>query len=130
MTDTIKLTIDWREADGEVPEGRQEAFTQRLLKELRASDAVTRTDRVADPDVPAGGMGAQWLWSVLTAEIPGPALRAASEEALNQLAGKPIEFTIEINGQSRKIIAKDVRPNDFDRVVNKLVEAAKELKDE
>lgn len=128
MVETIRLTIDWREADGEVSERQQEAFTQRVLKDLRASDAVETVERVADPAVPEGGMGAQWLWSLLTAEIPGPALRAASEEALHQLAGKPIEFTVEVEGASRKISVKDVRPDDFDRVVDKLVEAAKALK--
>ena len=75
-------------------------------------------------------MGAHWLWNVLTAEIPGPALRAAGEEALNQLAGKPIEFTVEVEGkegESRKVTAKNVRPDNVGNVLDQLVEAAKEL---
>lgn len=128
MADTIKLTIDWREADSEMPEAQQEIFTQRVWQDLRASSAVDKIERVPDPDVPDGGMGANWLWNVLTAEIPGPALRAAAEEALYQLGGRPIEFTLEIDGKSQKVGAKNVRPDDFDQVLDKLVAAAKELK--
>ncbi|MGD1862928.1 MAG: hypothetical protein ACFB0D_00085 [Phormidesmis sp.] len=130
MTDTIKLTIDWRDADSEVPEAHQEAFTQRMFQELRTSSSMEKVERLPDPDVPEGGMGAHWLWNVLTAEIPGPALRAAGEEALNQLAGKPIEFTVEVEGkegESRKVTAKNVRPDNVGNVLDQLVEAAKEL---
>lgn len=128
MADTVKLTIDWRDADSEMPEAQQEAFTQRVWQDLRSSSAVETVDRVPDPDVPEGGMGAHWLWNVLTAEIPGPALRAAGEEALYQLGGRPIEFTLEVDGKSQKVGAKNVRPDDFDRVLDQLVKAAKELK--
>ena len=130
MTDTIKLTIDWRDADSEVPEAHQEAFTQRMFQELRTSSSMEKVERLPDPDVPEGGMGAHWLWNVLTAEIPGPALRAAGEEAVNQLAGKPIEFTVEVEGkegESRKVTAKNVRPDNVGNVLDQLVEAAKEL---
>lgn len=130
MTDAIKLTIDWRDAECEMPEAQQEAFTQRVWQDLRGSSAVETVDRVPDSDVPDGGMGANWLWNVLTAEIPGPALRAAAEEALYQLGGRPIEFTLEVDGRSQKVGAKNVRPDDFDQVLDKLVEAAKELKKE
>jgi hypothetical protein len=126
MTDFIKLTIDWRDAHSEVPEQQQEAFTQQLLRELRKSSAIASADRVVDPNMPPGSMGEHWLWSILTAEIPGSGLRLACEEALNQLAGKPVEFTVEVNGQ--KIAAKHVRPDDFDGVVDKLVEAATKMK--
>lgn len=128
MTDTIRLTIDWRDAESAMPEAQQEAFTQRVWQDLRGSNAVETVERVPDPDVPDGGMGANWLWNVLTAEIPGPALRAAAEEALYQLGGRPIEFTLEVDGKSQKVGAKNVRPDDFDQVLDKLVEAAKELK--
>ena len=130
MADTIKLTIDWRDAESEMPEAQQEAFTQRVWQDLRSSSSVEAVDRLPDPDVPDGGMGAHWLWNVLTAEIPGPALRAACEEALNQLAGKPIEFTVEVKGkegESRKVIAKNVRPDNTGNVLDQLVKAAKEL---
>ncbi|MEN8446831.1 MAG: hypothetical protein ABG776_17680, partial [Cyanobacteria bacterium J06555_13] len=116
MVNTIKLTIDWRDASSEMPEAHQEAFTQRVWQDLRASSAVEKVERLPDPDVPEGGMGAHWLWNVLTAEIPGPALRAAGEEALNQLAGRPIKFTLEVDDKSQKIVVDDVRLDDFDRV--------------
>jgi len=130
MTEKIKLTIDWRDADSEMPEAHQETFTQRMFQELRTSSSVEKVERLPDPDVPEGGMGAHWLWNVLTAEIPGPALRAAGEEALNQLAGKPIEFTVEVEGkegESRKVTAKNVRPDNVGNVLDQLVEAAKDL---
>lgn len=132
MADIFKLTIDWRDADSEMPESQQEAFTQRVWQDLRASSAVEQVNRVVDPAVPDGAMGGHWLWNVLTAEIPGPALRAAGEEALNQLAGKPIEFTVEVEGkegESRKVSAKNVRPDNVSDVLDQLVEAAKALKD-
>ncbi|MFG6100609.1 hypothetical protein SPB21_35550 [Leptothoe sp. ISB3NOV94-8A] len=69
MTDTILLVIDWRDADSDMPEEQQEVLTQTLFQELRALDEVEDVKRIADPDVPDGGMGAKWLWSVLTAEI-------------------------------------------------------------
>ncbi|MEM9152172.1 MAG: hypothetical protein AAGB19_17190 [Cyanobacteria bacterium P01_F01_bin.3] len=130
MTDIIKLTIDWRDAESEMPEAQQEAFTQRVWQDLRSSSAVETVERVPDPDVPEGGMGRHWLWNILTAEIPGPALRAAGEEALYQLGARPIEFTLEVDGKSQKVGAKNVRPDDFDQVLDKLVEAAKKLKEE
>lgn len=130
MANNIKLTIDWRDADSDLPESHQEALTQRIYRELRTSSSVETVERVPDPDVPDGGMGAHWLWNVLTAEIPGPALRAAGEEALNQLAGKPIEFTVEVEGkegESRKVTAKNVRPDNVSNVLDDLVKAAKNL---
>lgn len=132
MADMIKLTIDWREENNEMPEAHQEAFTQRVWQDLQASSAVEKVERVPDPDVPDGGMGAHWLWNVLTAEIPGPALRAAAEEALNQLAGKPIEFTVEVegkDGESRRVSAKNVRPDNTENLLDQLVQAAKALEE-
>ncbi|MEL7226066.1 MAG: hypothetical protein AAGL17_14775 [Cyanobacteria bacterium J06576_12] len=128
MANTIKLTIDWRDADSDMPESLQESFTQRVWQDLRASSSVEKVERLPDPDVPEGGMGAQWLLNVLTAEIPGPALKAACEEALNHLAGKPIDITIDVGGESRKIETKNVRPDDVQRVLDQVVAAAKELK--
>ena len=69
MADTILLTIDWRDADSDMPEEQQETLTQTVFQELRALDEVEDIKRVADPNVPDGGMGANWLWSILTAEI-------------------------------------------------------------
>ena len=128
MTDTVWLTIDWRKADSDMPEAQQEAFTQTLFRELRTLDEIKTVDRIRDPNVPAGGMGVNWLWSILTAEIPGNGLAQASREVFVRLSGQPIELTVEVNGQTQKIDAKNVRPDDFDQVVDKLVEAAKKMK--
>ena len=66
MAHSIWLTIDWRDSESEVPEAQQEAFTQFVFQSLRSLSEVQAVDRVPDPDVPAGGMGAQWLSQILT----------------------------------------------------------------
>ena len=126
--DTVWLTIDWRKAESDLPEAQQEALTQTLFRELQTLDEIEAVSRIPDPDVPAGGMGASWLWSILTAEIPGNGLAQASREVFVRLSGQPIELTVEVNGQTQRIDAKNVRPGDFDEVVDKLVEAAKKMK--
>lgn len=128
MTDTVWLTIDWRKAVRDMPEAQQEALTQTLFRELRTLDEIETVGRVPDPNVPAGGMGGHWLWSILTAEIPGNGLAQASREVFVRLSGQPMELTVEVNGQTQKIDAKNVRPDNFDEVVDKLVEAAKKMK--
>ncbi len=128
MTDTVWLTIDWREANGDMPEAQKEVFTQTLFQELRTLEGIETVGRIPDPDVPTGGMGANWLWSILTAEIPGDGLKQACQEVFVRLAGQPLELTVEVNGQAQKIDAKNVRPKDFDDVVDKLVEAAQKMK--
>lgn len=128
MVETVCLTIDWREADSELPESQQEAFTQTLYRELRSLDSVETVARVPDPAVPAGAMGGQWLWNILTAEIPGDGLRRACQEVFSRLSARQMALTIEVDGQSQKIDAKNVRPDDFDEVIDKLVEAAQKMK--
>ncbi|MGB3292207.1 MAG: hypothetical protein WBB01_04325 [Phormidesmis sp.] len=127
MSDSIYLTIDWRDADKDVPEAQQEAFTQSVYRSLRSLSEVKSVDRLLDPNAPDGGMGAQWLWNILTAEIPGDGIRVACREALDQLEGKPIKFKLKVNEQTKSIEVEDVSPADFDRVVDKLVAAAKEM---
>lgn len=128
MTDTVCLTIDWREADRDIPDTQQEVITQALFRDLRLLDMVETVGRIPDPNVPVGGMGAHWLWSILTAEIPGGALGVACQEAFSRLPGKPMALTIEVNGQSQKIDAQNVLPGDFDDVIDKLVAAAQKMK--
>lgn len=125
--DTVRLTVDWRTAESDVPEAMQEIFTQSLFQDLRRLDAIATVDRVPDSDVPEGGMGAKWLWSVLTAEIPGDGIKLALQEVFARLPGKPIDFVLEVDG--RKMEVKGVRPDDIDDVSEKLVAAAKKLKD-
>lgn len=127
MANTISLTIDWREEDSDMPEEQQETLTQTLFQELRASDEVEDVKRVADPDVPDGGMGAKWLWNVLTTDITVEVLKQVCEDVYARLPGKPIEFTVEVDG--KKFEAKNIRPDNFDETVDKLVEAVQKLKD-
>ncbi|MEM9266280.1 MAG: hypothetical protein AAGA46_12215 [Cyanobacteria bacterium P01_F01_bin.13] len=127
MTDTISLTIDWRDADSDMPEEQQETLTQTVFQELRVLDEVEDIKRVADPDMPDGGMGANWLWSVLTAEITIDGIKQVCQDAYERLPGKPVEFTIEVEG--KKIEAKNIRPDNLDETVDKLVEAVQKLKD-
>jgi hypothetical protein len=128
MTDTVWLTIDWRKANGEMPDAQKEVFTQNLFQELRTLKSIETVGRIRDPNVPMGSMGANWLWSILTAEIPGNGLKQACQEVFSRLAGQPIELTVEVNGQAQKIDAKNVRPDHLDEVVDKLVEAAQKMK--
>ncbi|NEQ33461.1 MAG: hypothetical protein F6K04_21105 [Leptolyngbya sp. SIO4C5] len=127
MSKTVWLTIDWREADDAMSKAQQEAFTEMLFRELNGFDEVERVERVADPEVPTGGMGAQWLWSVLTAEVTVENIGKLAKEVQERLPGKPIEFSIEANADGKKVFAKNVRPDDLDATLDKLVAAAKEL---
>jgi len=128
MMNTVSLTIDWRSANSTLPESQQEAQTQSIFRELRAISSVQTVDRVADTAMPDGAMGAQWLWSILTAEISGGALRTACTEVFDRLRHQPMEITVEVDGQSQKIDAKNVHPDEFDAVIDKLVAAAQTLK--
>ena len=129
MTDTITLTIDWREAQSELPEEQQEAVTQSLYQELRSLDEVQDVQRVSDPDMPEGGMGAQWLWNVLTADITVEGLKQVCQDVYARLPGKPIEFTLEVDGEKVSLGGKNIRPDNFDETLDKLVAAAQKLKD-
>jgi hypothetical protein len=122
------LTLDWRNAASDLSESQQEALTQSLFRDFQTLDAVEQVQRIADPEVPAGGMGAQWLWSILTAEITVEGIKQVAAEAHARLPGKPMDFTVKMGDQ--EITVKNVRPGDadFDAVLTKLVAAAKELK--
>ena len=128
MAETVCLTIDWRGANDGMPDSQKEILTQQLFRELKTSDVVQNVLRVADSSPPVGAMGADWLWSILTAEIPGNGLRKACQEVFTRLAGVPMDLTIEVDGQVQKIDAKNVRPGDFDEVIDKLVAAAQQMK--
>lgn len=54
MADTIRLIIDWREADADMPEAQQETVTELLFREMNGFDEVERVERVADPAAPKG----------------------------------------------------------------------------
>lgn len=125
MTDTIWLTIDWRDADADMPEAQQEVFTESLFREMNGFDEVERVERVADPDVPDGGMGAAWLWSILTAEVTVENAKRLGQEVYSRLPGKPVNITIKAG--DREVTAENVRPDDLDATLDKLVAAAKDL---
>lgn len=128
MTNTVCLTIDWRTANQGMPSSQQEIFTQQMFRELKTLDVVQSVSRVADSNPPEGAMGADWLWNILTAEIPGNGLRKACQEVFSRLAGAPMDLTIEVDGQVQKIDAKNVCPDDFDEVIDKLVAAAQKMR--
>jgi hypothetical protein len=127
MTQTLWLTLDWRNAASDLSESQQEALTQSLFRDFQTLDAVEQVQRIADPEVPAGGMGAQWLWSILTAEITIEGIKQVAAEAHARLPRKPMTFTVKVGDQ--EIRAENVRPGDadFDAVLTKLMAAAKEL---
>lgn len=123
--DTVELIINWREAEGTVPDAQQEALTETLFRDLRGFDGVEQVSRVADPAAPTGGMGAAWLWSVLTFEITVDSLRELGQEVQARLPGKPIEFTVKAG--DREVTVKNLRPADLDATLDKLVAAAQKL---
>ncbi len=122
---TFWLTISWRDADTEVPETQQEQFTEVLFREMNGFDEVERIERVADPDVPDGGMGAAWLWGILTAEVSIANLKRLGKEVQERLPGKPISFTVKAG--DREVTISNLRPDDLDATLDKLVAAAKSL---
>lgn len=128
MTSPLWLTIDWREADADVPEDQQEQFTEVLLRELNGFDEVERVERVADPGVPDGGMGAAWLWGILTAEVSVANLKRLGKEVQERLPGKPISFTVKATKKGgAEVSATNIRPDDLDATLDKLIAAAKSL---
>lgn len=128
MLKSLQLTVDWREANRDMPDAQNEALTQTLLKELRQMDAVETVERVSDAAVPTGSMGiGSWLWGVLTAEIPGDGIKLALQEVFERLPGKPIDVVVELDG--RKIEMKGVRIQDIDEVEKKVLRMSQKLKD-
>ena len=125
MTSPFWLAIDWRAADADVPEDQQKQFTEVLFRELNGFDEVERVERVADPAVPDGGMGAAWLWGMLTAEVSVANLKRLGKEVQERLPGKPISFTVK--AEDREVTISNLRPDDLDATLDKLVAAAKSL---
>ena len=129
MTQTVWLTIDWREADGEMPEAQQETVTELLFREMNGFDEVERVERVADPAAPAGGMGAAWLWSILTTEVTIANLKRLGQEVQERLPGKPMSFSLKCSKDGDvEFSVENVRPEEFEEKLNQLVEAAEKLK--
>jgi hypothetical protein len=126
----ITLTLDWRTAAAELPPEIQEQQTQNLYRGLREIPEVEQVDRVPDPDVPDGAMGAAWLKDLLlTKVIPGH-LGHIFNAIRQRLPGTPVSFEIEVvhvNGQKQRLKMDGVRPEDFDMMLPKLMIAAKEL---
>ena len=119
----LTITINWQQED-EDPEW-QERQTETLYRELRQMDEVEDVQRVADPDVPDGGMGAAWVWSILQAEVTLENIGKLYGVVRDRLPGTPIDF--ELSNGDRKIVVKGVRPEDMDETLKKLMAAAKEL---
>ena len=128
MPDSLQLTVDWREANRDMPDAQQEALTQTLLQELRQLEAVETVERVSDAAVPKRSMGiGSWLWGVLTAEIPGDGIKLALQEVFARLPGKPIDIVVERDG--RKIEIKGVRIQDINEVEKRVLSMSESLKD-
>lgn len=125
MADTLWITFDWRAADGDLPETHQEQITEVLFREMHGFDEVERVERVADPAVPDGGMGAAWLWGILTAEVSVANALKLTQAVQERLPGKPVNFTLKRG--SAEVRAENVRPGDMDEVIGKLVAAVKAL---
>jgi hypothetical protein len=123
----VKITLDWRAAGANLPPEIQEQQTQNLYRALRQLPELTRVDRVADPDVPDGGMGAQWLTDLLMTEVLPGSIGGIVRAIQQRLPGTPMDFELEVDGQKTRISMNGVRPDDFDAAVEKLVQAAERL---
>lgn len=130
MTDTVWLTIDWREAEVDTPDTQQEIYTETLFHEVNRMDEVEQAARVPDANVPDGGMGAAWLWSILTAEVSIENLKRLGQEVQARLPGKPISFSFKRSKDGDVEFSMDnVRPDEFSAKLDELVAAAKALAD-
>lgn len=126
MAKRVTLTIDWRQGMADMPPEHQETITASLFQELSQLDAVDQVNRVADPEVPPGSMGAAaWLWSILTAEVSLKTLKRLGQDVQARLPGKPISFTVKAG--DREITVENLRPDDLDTTLDKLVAAAQTL---
>ncbi|NJL87373.1 MAG: hypothetical protein HC886_17565 [Leptolyngbyaceae cyanobacterium SM1_1_3] len=125
MPKTVWLTIDWRDPNEDIPAAQQEAYTEILFRELNSFDEVERVERLADPNVPEDGVGADWLWGILTAEVTVENIHKLAQAVQERLPGKPIEFVVASGDKT--ISAKNVRLDDLDATLDKLVAAAREL---
>jgi hypothetical protein len=125
MANTVQLMIDWRDADADMPAAQQETVTELLFREMNGFGEVERVERVADPAAPKGGMGAAWLWSILTAEVTIANIKRLGQEVQERLPGKPISFTVKAG--DREVTVQNLRPDDLDATLEKLVAAAKDL---
>lgn len=129
-TQIIRLTIDWRTAVSDLPSEIQEQQTQNLYHALRQLPEVEQVNRISDSDFPDGSMGAAWLKDLLLAEVIPGNLGSIFNVIRQRLPGTPVNFEIEIDKQKTRIIMDNVRPEDFDAALDKLVKAAKELSGE
>jgi hypothetical protein len=121
----ITITLDWRAASAALPPEIQEQQTQNLYRALRQLPEVNRVDRVPDPDVPEGGMGAQWLTDLLMTEVLPGSIGGIVRAIQQRLPGTPMDFELEVDGKRMKV--NGVRPHDLDATVDKLVQAAEKL---
>ena len=123
----VKITLDWRAAGANLPPEIQEQQTQNLYRALRQLPELSHVDRVPDPDVPDGGMGAQWLTDLLMTEVLPGSIGGIVRAIQQRLPGTPMDFELEVDGQKTRISMNGVRPDDFDAAVEKLVQAAERL---
>ncbi|WP_008307729.1 hypothetical protein [Leptolyngbya sp. PCC 6406] len=126
MVDKVWLTIDWRAGDAEVPESVQERLTAGLFREMVGLEGVERVERVADGAMPDGAMGAAWLWGILQAEVTVANAGKVVKGIQARLPGKPISFTVK-GAKGGEVKVENIRPEEVDATLAKLVAAAKEL---
>jgi hypothetical protein len=133
-TQLLRLTIDWRDNVTELPPSIQEQQTQNLYRGLRQLRDVEQVDRILDPNVPDGSLGAAWLPDVLvllTKVLTAANLGYIFNTIRQRLPGTPINFEIELEDLESKRKTKfsmtGVRPEDFDKALDKFTNTVKEL---
>ena len=122
---SFELSIDWRAYVSDMPLEIRERQTQDLYLALKPLSSVGRVNRIADPNVPDGSMGAAWLTDLLLTEVIPGNFGSIFNEIRQRLPGTPVDFEIEVDG--KRIAMKGVRPEDFDAMLDKVQQTMNEM---
>lgn len=122
---SFELIIDWRAYVSDMPPEIRERQTQNLYLALKPLSSVGRVNRVADPNIPDGSMGAAWLTDLLLTEVIPGNFGSIFNAIRQRLPGTPVDFEIEVDG--KRIAMKGVRPEDFDAMLDKVQQTMNEM---
>lgn len=122
---SFELVLDWRAYVSDMPPEIRERQTQDLYLALKPLSSVGRVNRIADPNVPDGSMGAAWLTDLLLTEVIPGNFGSIFNAIRQRLPGTPVDFEIEVDG--KRIAMKGVRPEDFDAMLGKVQQTMNEM---
>lgn len=122
---SFKFIVDWRTYVSDVPLEIRERQTQDLYLALKPLSNIGQVERIADPNVPDGSMGAAWLTDLLLTEVIPGNFSSIFNVIRQRLPGTPVDFEIEADG--KRIAMKGVRPEDFDAMLDKVQQTMNEM---